>query len=161
MGYQESILQVNRKYQERFINALCIIHLKRWNSLADPDFVIEFKKDVTIDEENKIKIKKGEKLIYITGERSNQRSLESFLANMSDIEKVHKKLFFTYKIIPAEVCMDFIGEKLFCNIDTNDIKEEENEYVKITKFEIYQDKYMKRLANCFFGEREKVNFLSL
>ena len=44
MGYQETILHIKgRRNQSKFIKELCKNYGSDWNSLAEPDFIIEIK----------------------------------------------------------------------------------------------------------------------
>ena len=96
---------------------------------------------MTIDNENRYKIKKGEKLIYIVGERSHQGSIRKFLWDKFNLFKVVRKVLFKYNILSIEECTDFMDEKVLYNIPMLDeITEAENEFIKITKFEIYKHK---------------------
>lgn len=55
MGYQESIVHIKKKHQNAFLKELSGFYTNEneWNSLAYPDFVIEMKQTMTIDDENK------------------------------------------------------------------------------------------------------------
>lgn len=145
MGYQESLLHIKkRKNQNKFIKELGEFYKNGWNSLADPDFIIELKQDMAIDDAGKYKVRKGEKLIFITGERSHQRSLKSFLWDKAKLSKVINKLFFNYKMIPIEYCMDFMDGTVLDDIsDMNEIIKRENKNIIITKFEYYQKQLAK------------------
>ena len=99
---------------------------------------------MAIDDAGKYKVRKGEKLIFIAGERSHQRSLKSFLWDKAKLSKVINKLFFNYKMIPIEYCMDFMDGTVLDDIsDMNEIIKRENKNIIITKFEYYQKQLAK------------------
>lgn len=108
MGYQESILHIEKKKQVEFITELQKIYedKENWESCAEPMFIIDIKKDVQIDDLEKYTVKKGEKLIYIGGERFNQRSLNHFVGKMKSRFNSLKS-FTKSNILPIEDCMEF------------------------------------------------------
>lgn len=107
MGYQESLLYLKKEYQDDFIKKLEKYYKEEWNSLAEPTYIINLKKYMLVElYDNKVlKLKPGDKIIYITGERSHQRDLKSFLMDKYKFFKNIKEE--DYKIIPSEECMEF------------------------------------------------------
>ena len=69
-------------------------------------YIIDIKQDVQIDNMEEYTVTKGEKLIYIGGERFNQKSLEDFIGDMKDRFKSINNITKS-NIIPVEDCMDF------------------------------------------------------
>ena len=126
MGYQESLLRVNRINQKNFIKEICNIPEENWNMLCELISVITMKKDI-----EELKIKKGDMLLYIAGERSAQRDIKSFLYNNYNKSKVVKKLNFSYKFIPIEDCLDY-------NYYLVGYGKKENKYAKIEDFSLYK-----------------------
>ncbi|MBP3596523.1 MAG: hypothetical protein J6J60_08780 [Clostridia bacterium] len=108
MGYQESILHIEKKNQIEFIKELQKIYSdeENWQSCAEPIYIIDIKQDVQIDNMEEYTVVKGEKLIYIGGERFNQKSLENFIGDMKDRFKSINNITKS-NIIPVEDCMDF------------------------------------------------------
>jgi len=156
MGYQESIVHIKKKHQNGFLKELSRFYTNEyeWNSLAYPDFVIEMKQTMPIDDDNKYKVRKGEKLLFITGERSHQKTLKGFLADKYKKSKVIRKLFFSYKILPIEVCEDFFeGIVMQDMTDLSGLIKRENKYMIITRFDYYkkqlQKERMKNFSLCF------------
>ena len=156
MGYQESIIHIKKKHQNAFLKELSNFYTNEneWNSLAYPDFVIEMKQTMTIDDENKCKVKKGENLLFITGERSHQKTLKGFLADKYNKSKVVKRMLFSYKILPIEACEDFFeGIVMQDMTDLSGLIKRENKYMIITRFEFYkkqlQKEKMKNFSLCF------------
>lgn len=103
MGYQESLLKVNKSNQKNFIKEVCNIPKENWDIFCEPVSVIEMKKNIP-----DLNLKKGDKLLYISGERDGQRNIKSFLLDYYDKSKVAKKLNFSYNFIPIEYCEDHI-----------------------------------------------------
>lgn len=118
MGYQESILHIEKKNQIEFITELQKIYYdeENWKSCAEPMYIIDIKQDIQIDDMDEYTVTKGEKLIYLGGERFNQNSLEDFIGDMKDRFKSLKYITKS-NIIPAEDCMAFC-DVLF-NIEEN------------------------------------------
>lgn len=123
---------------------------------ADPEYIIEFKKDMYIDCYRECKIKKGEKLIYIIGERSGQWSLLNFLFRYLKQFEIVKKAFFDYSMLPVENCMGFMEKyvvPLFTRLERG-FSVVESDYIKITKFKKYRNDILDK-------EERKRNFFNL
>ena len=144
MGYQETILHIKgRRNQSKFIKELCKNYGSDWNFLAEPDFIIEIKKDLNLKNFNGYKVKKGEKLIYIIGERSHQRTIRSFLWDKYHSFKSVNSIFFRYNIIPIEDCIDFMENIILKEKESlEEIESYENQFIKITSFDIFRKNFL-------------------
>lgn len=140
MGYQEAILHIRgKKNQIKFIKELYENYGNNWNSLAKPEFIIETKKELNLKDFNRYKVKKDEKLIYIIGERSHQRTIRSFLWNKYNSFKSINTIFFMYNILPIEDCIDFMENIILEEKESLDeIESYENQFIKITSFKSFR-----------------------
>lgn len=140
MGYQESILHIEKKNQIEFITELQKIYSdeENWQSCAKPIYIIDIKQDIQIDTMEEYTVTKGEKLIYIGGERFNQKTLEDFIGDMKDRFKCLKNITKS-NIIPVEDCMDFC-DMLF-DIEENYAGESyrrKNEFADLIEFKDFK-----------------------
>lgn len=126
MGYQESVLKVKKKYQDNLINQVIKCDPEDF-ILCDPLFIIEVKRDI-----EKHNLLSGDKLIYLSGERDGQRSLEDFIDSISSPLQIDKNI--ENKIYPIEELEDL-------SLYDFDIEGgfTENDYFKIYDLDTYKN----------------------
>lgn len=137
MGYQETLLKINKKHQDDFIKELRDFYLNNWNSLAEPNYIIEVKENIALDDCENYTAEKGEKIIYITGERYNQNSIKEFLEDNYKLSKIVNENDFSYEIIPIEECNDFMYKTVWDDEVDSEENIFENNFAKIIKFSTY------------------------
>lgn len=130
MGYQESIIKVRKDYQNELINQIISSNRDRY-IFCNPYFIIEVKKDI-----KEFNFERGDKLVYVSGERDGQRSFKDFVDNSDNQIKIDTNI--ENRIYSVEELQDL---SLFEILDSEiDREYNEDEYFKVIELDEYIEK---------------------